>query len=675
MQESDRILTVILETNPVGATITERATGLRLYANAAFAETMGAASPEDLINRDVSETWVRKEDFLQFELALRENRPPVDFEAERKRLDGSPCWLLMNSQPVVFKGKDADIVWHVDITARKLTEQALLDSEARFRNLIEGSIQSIGIIQDDRFAFVNEAYAQLLGYRHEEIVGRLVGDFTMPDYQDLLENRRKSRLRGEEPPARYEYQVRHREGHGVWVEMMAQLVTWNGNPAVQVTVINISERKRAEAILAKQSELLQTLLDAVPAHISLRDRENRFIFVNRHLAENAGIPAEQFIGKTVTEVRGLAAGQTIDDLLQEVLSSGQPIVNLEFKPPRDPENTLLINMVPLSIIGDGTDAVLAIAMDISALKQAEDALRESEERYRDIAEMSADWFWEMDRDLRFTYVSSGINIIGVAPPAVLGKTREELLGGRCDPDNLDDELLALRARVPYRGIERYCDIAPDKLLRVSGQPIHAADGSFIGYRGTTSDITEYNMLEEQLRKAQRMEAVGQLTGGIAHDFNNILGIIIGNADMLEEWAVDDEEVRSCIEAMTHAVDRGAALTSRLLAFSRKQPLSPVSADIAGLIRGLEDMFRRTLGETIDLRIANAPDLGLAMIDPHQFEDALLNLAINARHAMPDGGALVIETANATLDQTYAEQQQEVTPGDYVEVAVSDTGSG
>jgi CheY-like chemotaxis protein len=127
--------------------------------------------------------------------------------------------------------------------------------------------------------------------------------------------------------------------------------------------------------------------------------------------------------------------------------------------------------------------------------------------------------------------------------------------------------------------------------------------------------------------------------------------------------------------MTHAVDRGAALTSRLLAFSRKQPLSPVSADIAGLIRGLEDMFRRTLGETIDLRIANAPDLGLAMIDPHQFEDALLNLAINARHAMPDGGALVIETANATLDQTYAEQQQEVTPGDYVEVAVSDTGSG
>ena len=172
-----------------------------------------------------------------------------------------------------------------------------------------------------------------------------------------------------------------------------------------------------------------------------------------------------------------------------------------------------------------------------------------------------------------------------------------------------------------------------------------------------------------------MEAVGQRTGGVAHDFNNLLAIMIGNAELLKESAGDDEEANYSIEAIKAAVERGASLTNRLLAFSRKQILSPATTDVTALVDGLLDMLQRTLGETIELRVDGAPALWAATIDPHQFENALVNLALNARDAMPRGGTLTIATANGTLDETYAEQYQEVTPGDNVEVYVSDSGQG
>jgi signal transduction histidine kinase len=200
-------------------------------------------------------------------------------------------------------------------------------------------------------------------------------------------------------------------------------------------------------------------------------------------------------------------------------------------------------------------------------------------------------------------------------------------------------------------------------------------GRIIQTLGVVTDITDETLAEDQLRHAQKMDAVGQLTGGVAHDFNNLLAIMIGNAELLKESAGDDEEANYSIEAIKAAVERGASLTNRLLAFSRKQILSPATTDVTALVDGLLDMLQRTLGETIELRVDGAPALWAATIDPHQFENALVNLALNARDAMPRGGTLTIATANVTLDETYAEQYQEVTPGDYVEVSVSDSGTG
>src|SRR6185437_10518938 len=192
-------------------------------------------------------------------------------------------------------------------------------------------------------------------------------------------------------------------------------------------------------------------------------------------------------------------------------------------------------------------------------------------------------------------------------------------------------------------------------------------------------LTERREAQERLAQSQKMEGIGQLTGGVAHDFNNLLTIILGNLETLQRHVNDDGPDRSSLQRAADNAMRGArraeALTQRLLAFSRQQPLEPISVDVGRLVSGMSDLLRRTLGEQISVETVLAGGLWRAFADPNQLEVALINLAVNARDAMPDGGKLTIETANIHLDEFYAAAQAEVLPGQYVVVAVTDTGVG
>ena len=188
------------------------------------------------------------------------------------------------------------------------------------------------------------------------------------------------------------------------------------------------------------------------------------------------------------------------------------------------------------------------------------------------------------------------------------------------------------------------------------------------------DITQRKLAEERLRQAQKMEAIGHLTGGVAHDFN-LLAIVLGNLELLQEHLGKQPQLQDLVRRALTAADRGATLVQRLLAFSRQQPLRAQPIDLNGLVIGMIDLLRRTLGETIRIETVFAEDLWRPLVDPAQLENALLNLALNARDAMPRGGQLTIETANVRLDAAYAAAHEDVQPGDYVMLAVSDTGVG
>jgi PAS domain S-box-containing protein len=209
--------------------------------------------------------------------------------------------------------------------------------------------------------------------------------------------------------------------------------------------------------------------------------------------------------------------------------------------------------------------------------------------------------------------------------------------------------------------------------------IKDADGRVLGFAKVTRDLTERRAADERARQAQKMESVGQLTGGVAHDFNNLLTIIIGNLETLQRNlsvpALDVDRLQRSAENAMRGARRAESLTHRLLAFSRQQPLDPKPIDVARLITGMSDLLRRTLGEQVTIETVLGGNVWRAHADPNQLELAILNLAVNARDAMPAGGKLTLETANVHLDEQYASSQAEVVPGQYVMLAVTDNGSG
>jgi PAS domain S-box-containing protein len=290
-----------------------------------------------------------------------------------------------------------------------------------------------------------------------------------------------------------------------------------------------------------------------------------------------------------------------------------------------------------------------------------------------IFDTSLDLILVVDRRGNFLRVSpSSLAILGYEPDEMIGRSAQDFV----HPDDLDstrDNMRSARRGQLPRNFEcRY--------VHKDGHPVPLAwtgiwsepDGQyfFIG-----RDMTERVSLESQLRQSQKMEAVGQLTGGVAHDFNNILTVIIGMTELLSDELAGNSQLAPIVEAIDEAASRGAQLTQRMLAFARKQPLQARNFDLNDVVRRAVTMLQRTLGEDIELKSMLADGLWEALADPSQVEDAILNLAVNARDAMPNGGQLVIETSNAVLDENYAAQNVEVTPGAYAAVSVSDSGTG
>jgi PAS domain S-box-containing protein len=318
-----------------------------------------------------------------------------------------------------------------------------------------------------------------------------------------------------------------------------------------------------------------------------------------------------------------------------------------------------------------------VCIDITEQKLLQQALEESEERAREFAAVSSDWLWETDENLRFTLMLGGPEDARYGPSGMLGKTRWEYAGADPKSQPWKEHIELHKLRLPFRNFEYEVHDEAGELrwISTSGRPFFDHEGRFLGYRGAASDQSDRKRLEAKLQQAQRMEAIGQLSGGVAHDFNNLLTIILGNAEMLTERLASDDKLHPLAALILSAAERGADLTDRLLAFARRQALEPVSISVNAAVERMAGILQRSVGEHIRLELSLADDLHWAHVDAALLESTILNLAVNARDAMVQGGTMTIATSNLVVDCEAGEEFRDVAPGDYVEISVTDTGVG
>jgi two-component system cell cycle sensor histidine kinase/response regulator CckA len=313
--------------------------------------------------------------------------------------------------------------------------------------------------------------------------------------------------------------------------------------------------------------------------------------------------------------------------------------------------------------------------ELAERRLTDQALKKSEEKYRTLFEDSRDAIVITNKKGRLLDMNqSALDLFGYS--------REELLGMRIGDlyaDIFEDR--RIQKELEQKG---YAKDVVSKLVRKNGSERHSeltvsvkkyGYDSVIGYQSIIRDISERKRLEEQLFQSQKMEAIGRLAGGVAHDFNNLLTTIIGHSDIMLMDLTENSPFRADLEGIRKASDRAAALTRQLLAFSRRQVLQPKVLDLNKVIADTEKMLRRLIGEDVELSTVFGQDIGRVKVDPGQMEQVILNLAVNARDAMPDGGRVTIETTNVDLDDAYVQKHHVVVAGPYLMMAVSDTGVG
>jgi PAS domain S-box-containing protein len=641
-------------------------------------------------------------------LAAAAARGPYRIEFRLRRADGVYRWAIDAAAPRF--GEDGRFLGHVgsviDIDERRESEDAL----RRANTLLEAVMEAVpGVVyakdRAGRVLAANRGTVELVGKPMTEIIGRTDAEFLDDPAQAEAVMANDARVMAENRVEALEEAVSRPDGsRATWFSTKAPFRDARGEVIGLVgSSIDITERKDAEERLleserrlSEERTRLATLIESLPIGVCFLTPAGDALLSNpayRRFLPEGKLPSRL----PDTDRRWLSWDEHGLLLSRDAYPGaralrGEATAGTEFLyRTADGDKWVRVSGVPLSGDGGKLAAAIIVLVDITEEKRAqEDLERLNETLEAQVAERTADRdrMWRLSTDLmlvaRFDATITAVNpawttLLGWREADLIGRPFIDLVHPEdrettlSETGRLADGLTTLRFENRYQhkdGSYRCLSwtAVPDESF------IHAVARDVDAEKKAQSEL---ELAQEQLRQAQKMEAVGQLTGGIAHDFNNLLTGVIGSLDMMQRQmakGVTDKVERYANAAVTSA-NRAAALTHRLLAFSRRQPLDPKPTNANRLVTGMEELLRRTIGEAVRLEIVTAGGLWQTLCDPHQLESAILNLAINARDAMPEGGTLTIETCNAHLDDAYSARQREVKPGQYVCICVTDTGVG
>ena len=436
-----------------------------------------------------------------------------------------------------------------------------------------------------------------------------------------------------------------------------------------------AERRRAERLLKDSEHKFRTLFNSAGDGIAIHDMEGHFLEVNEALCSRLGYSREEFLRMTPMDMDVPGYSPLVPERIKAVMQDGHAFFETVHLC-RD-GSSMHVEVSSRVIDFGGQPVILSIARDITERKRVEEALRASQERFRELAELLPETIFEMDTSGKLTFVNRNAFIH-------FGYSQEDFERGVNGFEMISPED---RARV-HESARRIMNgemigLNEYKALRKDGSTfpaiLHSAakvqDGKPVGFRGIVIDITETKKLEAQLRQAHKMEAVGTLAGGIAHDFNNLLQAVQGYAELLLLKKTEGDEGYRQLQEINRAAKRGGELTRQLLTFSRKVESRLQPVDLNRVVDDVRQLLERTIPKMISIELHLMGNLHRVNADASQVEQVLMNLAVNARDAMPDGGTLTIETKNILLDEECHLSRPELIPGKYVLLSVTDKGQG
>ncbi|HEY3121475.1 MAG TPA: PAS domain S-box protein [Vicinamibacteria bacterium] len=522
----------------------------------------------------------------------------------------------------------------------------------------------------------NAGATRLYGHSSDEMLGRSIGVlFPRQRLQEASEVLR--RVGDGEHVVAYDTVQVTKDGRPIVVSLTVSPVHGSGGMTIGASFIarDITGRKRMEEALRASQRRLQAIIDSEPECVKVVGLDGVILDMNpAGLTMLEASRKEDVVGRPVVDFIHPEDRASYACLVAEAPPASRSCV-FRMVGLKGAVRWIETQTVPLHDESGRVASILGVSRDVTAHRQTEEALRASERRYRLLFENNPRPMW--------VYEVSTLRFLAVNDAACrhYGYSREEFLAMTLKDIRPAEDVPALLGEVSrLDGEPRLKQLRRHRrkdgtVIEVEVDAYSIAFGESPARLIHITDITDRRRLEEQFRQAQKMEAVGRLAGGVAHDFNNVLGVIIGYGELIRRGAHAGEPLRDRVDEILKAAGRAADLTQQLLAFSRKQVLQPKVLDLNAVAGDMDKMLQRLIGEDVRLVTSLAPDLGRVKADPGQVSQIIVNLAVNARDAMPEGGTLILETANVELDSTYVHEHAEARAGPHVMLAVSDTGAG